>query len=84
MKKILLAIAAVAVLVGCTKDVPNENQNEKAVTIRFSPYEVTPMKTTSSVTTVCSRLDVYIIEQGTTDTMRFHQDRAINALASAR
>ena len=81
MKKILLAIAAVAVLVGCTKDVPNENdnQNEKAVTIRFSPYEVTPMKTTSSVSTVCSRLDIYIIEQGTTDTMRFHQDRAINA-----
>ena len=72
MKKILLAIAAVAVLVGCTKDVPNENdnQNEKAVTIRFSPYEVTPMKTTSSVATVCSRLDIYIIEQGTTDTMR--------------
>ena len=85
MKKILLAIAAVAVLVGCTKDVPNENdnQNEKAVTIRFSPYEMSPMKgnakTTSSVATVCSRLDVYIIEQGTTDTMRFHQDRAINA-----
>ena len=81
MKKILLAIAAVAVLVGCTKDVPyeNDNQNEKAVTIRFSPYEVTPMKTTSSVATVCSRLDIYIIEQGTTDTMRFHQDRAINA-----
>ena len=82
MKKILLAIAAVAVLVGCTKDVPNENdnQNEKAVTIRFSPYEMAPMsKTTSSVATVCSRLDVYIIEQGTTDTMRFHQDRAINA-----
>ena len=78
MKKILLAIAAVAVLVGCTKDVPNENdnQNEKAVTIRFSPYEMSPMsKTTSSVATVCSRLDIYIIENGTTDTLRFHQER---------
>ena len=75
MKKILLAIAAVALIVGCTKDVPNENdnQNEKAVTIRFSPYEMSPMsKTTSSVATVCSRLDIYIIEQGTTDTIRFH------------
>ena len=82
MKKILLAIAAVAVLVGCTKDVPNENenQNEKAVTIRFSPYEMSPMsKTTSSVATVCSRLDIYIIENGTTDTLRFHQERTATA-----
>ena len=82
MKKILLAIAAVAVLVGCAKDVSNENenQNEKAVTIRFSPYEVSPMsKTTSSVSTVCSRLDVYIIENGTTDTLRFHQERTATA-----
>ena len=82
MKKILLAIAAVAVLVGCTKEnVPTPTPTgEQQVTIKFSPYEMSPMsKTTSSVATVCSRLDVYIIEQGTTDTMRFHQDRAINA-----
>ena len=81
MKKILLLMAAAAMFFGCTKDVPNENQNqnEKAVTIRFSPYEMAPMsKTTSSVSTVCSRLDVYIIEQGTTDTLRFHQARDIN------
>ena len=68
MKKILMAIAAVALLIGCTKDVPNENQNqnEKAVTIKFSPYQVSPMKggekTTTSVATVCSRLDIYIID----------------------
>ena len=81
MKKILLAIAAVAVLVGCTKENVSTQAptGEQQVTIKFSPYEVTPMKTTSSVATVCSRLDIYIIENGTTDTMRFHQDRAINA-----
>ena len=80
MKKILMTVAAVALLIGCTKEnnqtVP---QGEQQVTIKFSPYEMSPMKTTSSVATVCSRLDVYIIEQGTTDTLRFHQDRAINA-----
>ena len=82
MKKILILMAAATMLIGCTKETPAPVGDTAKVTIRFSPYEVTPMsgnaKTTSSVSTVCSRLDVYLIEQGTTDTLRFHQDRAIN------
>ena len=87
MKKILLFAAVALALTACTKEpteqpvAPSgfESYDSVQMQFKFSPYEVTPMKTTSSVATVCSRLDVYIIEQGTTDTMRFHQDRAINA-----
>ena len=86
MKKILLFAAVALALTACTKEpteqpvAPSgfESYDSVQMQFKFSPYEVTPMKTTSSVATVCSRLDVYIIEQGTTDTMRFHQDRAIN------
>ena len=76
-----MAVAAVALLIGCTKEnTQTVPPGEQQVTIKFSPYEMAPMsKTTSSVSTVCSRLDVYIIEQGTTDTLRFHQARDINA-----
>ena len=81
MKKILMAVAAVALLIGCTKEnTQTVPPGEQQVTIKFSPYEMAPMsKTTSSVSTVCSRLDIYIIEQGTTDTLRFHQERTATA-----
>ena len=74
-------------MVGCTKEeqppaVGIEQWGDTVnVEFKFMPYEVSPMKTTTSVATVCSRLDVYIIEQGTTDTLRWHQDRAINGEA---
>ena len=76
-----MAVAAVALIVGCTKEnTQTVPPGEQQVTIKFSPYEMSPMtKTTSSVSTVCSRLDVYIIEQGTTDTLRFHQERTATA-----
>ena len=79
MKKILMAVAAVALFIGCTKE--HTTPTDGTVTIKFSPCEVSPMKTTSSVSTVCSRLDIYIIEQGTTDTLRFHQERTATACA---
>ena len=79
-------MAAVLTLAACSKDkLPVDDaggmgiEQRDSVRLVFTPYQVSPMKTPSSVATVCSRLDVYIIEQGTTDTMRFHQDRAINA-----
>ena len=76
MKKVLVFMAAALILAACTKEKPLGNN--ESVTINFTPYEVSPMKTTSSVSTVCSRLDIYIIEQGTTDTLRIHQARDIN------
>ena len=87
MKKILLFAFAALALAACTKEPTEqpvspsgfESYDSVQMQFKFSPYEVTPMKTQSSVATVCSRLDIYLIEVGTTDTMRFHQDRAINA-----
>ena len=76
MKKVFFLAAAVLTLAACNKDIPPISTT--AVSIHFSPYQVSPMKTTSSVSTVCSRLDIYIIEQGTTDTLRIHQARDIN------
>ena len=73
MRKFLLTLAAVLTLAACNKDIPTISTT--AVSIHFSPYQVAPMKSTSSVSTVCSRLDIYIIEQGTTDTLRIHQER---------
>ena len=73
MRKFLLTLAAVLTLAACNKDIPPISTT--AVSFHFSPYQVAPMKSTSSVSTVCSRLDIYIIEQGTTDTLRIHQER---------
>ena len=73
MKKFLLLITAALTLAACNKDIPPISTT--AVSIHFSPYQVAPMKATSSVSTVCSRLDIYIVEQGTTDTLRIHQER---------
>lgn len=73
MKKVLFTLAAVLTLAACNKDIPSISTT--AVSIHFSPYQVAPMKSTSSVSTVCSRLDIYIVEQGTTDTLRIHQER---------
>lgn len=73
MKKVLLLIAAALTLAACTKEKPLGDT--EVVKFSFSPYDVAPMKATSSVSTVCSRLDIYIIEQGTTDTLRIHQER---------
>lgn len=66
-------MAAALTLAACTKEKPLGIT--ETVTINFTPYQVAPMKATSSVSTVCSRIDVYIIEQGTTDTLRIHQER---------
>ena len=73
MKKVLLLMTAALTLAACTKEKPLDTTN--AVTINFTPYQVSPMKSTSSVSTVCSRLDIYIVEQGTTDTIRLHQEK---------
>lgn len=73
MKKILFLMAAALTLAACTKEKPLGTT--ESVSIHFSPYQVSPMKATSSVSTVCSRLDIYIVEQGTTDTLRIHQER---------
>ena len=76
MKKILTFAFAALALAACTKEQPQPAPTgEQQVTIKFSPYEMSPMKTQSGVGTVCSRLDIYIIEQGTTDTLRWHQVR---------
>lgn len=73
MKKVLFLMTAALTLAACTKEKPLSTT--ESVKINFTPYEVAPMKSTSSVSTVCSRIDVYIIEQGTTDTLRIHQER---------
>lgn len=69
-------MTAALTLAACTKEKPLSNT--ESVTINFTPYQVAPMKATSSVSNVCSRLDIYIVEQGTTDTLRLHQARDIN------
>lgn len=66
-------MAAALTLAACTKE-KSPNTTETVV-ISFTPYQVSPMKATSNVSTVCSRLDIYIVEQGTTDTLRIHQER---------
>ena len=73
MKKVLFLMAAALTLAACTKEKPLGTT--ETVAISFTPYQVSPMKATSSVSTVCSRLDIYIVEQGTTDTLRIHQER---------
>lgn len=73
MKKVLLLLTAALTIAACTKEKPLGDT--EVVKINFTPYDVAPMKATSSVSTVCSRLDIYIIEQGTTDTLRIHQER---------
>ena len=45
------------------------------MTLRFTPYQMTPMKANSSVSTVCTMLDVYIIDATESDTIALHQDR---------
>lgn len=77
MRKTLFLVAAVLTLAACSKD--KTLDSTEAVTITFSPYQVAPMKSTVSVSSVCSRLDIYIIEQGTTDTTRIHQERTSTA-----
>lgn len=74
MKKLMLLLAAVLTLAACTKDHPLDST--EAVTIHFSPYQMDPMKSATSISSVCSRLDIYIIEQNTTDTLRIHQERS--------
>ena len=73
MKKVLVFMAVALILAACTKE--KLLGNNESVTLNFTPYEVSPMKATSSVSTVCSRLDIYIVEQGTSDTIRIHQER---------
>lgn len=77
MKKFMFLVAAVLTLAACSKDKPLDST--EAVTISFSPYQVAPMKSAGNVSTVCSRLDIYIVEQGTTDTTRIHQERTSTA-----
>lgn len=61
MKKILTFAFAALALAACTKEQPQPAPTgEQQMTIKFSPYEMSPMKTQSGVGTVCSRLDVYI------------------------
>lgn len=69
----MFLMAAVLTLAACTKD--HTLDSTEAVTIHLSPYEVAPMKSATSISSVCSRLDIYIIEQNTTDTLRIHQER---------
>ena len=84
MKKILTFAFAAIALAACTKETEQpqggiESYDSVPFEFKFTPYEMSPMKTQSGVGSVCSRLDIYLIEVGTTDTLRFHQDRAINA-----
>lgn len=79
MKKILTALAAVLMIVGCKKETPEPDGNAAAaydtVDFHFSPYQMSPMKS-NAVGTVCSRLDIYIIDTAAGDTMRWHQVKA--------
>ena len=88
MKKILLFAAVALALTACTKEPTEQQPSEPSgiesydtvqMQFKFSPYEVSPMKgntkATSSVSSVCSRLDIYIIDIAEGDTMRWHQER---------
>lgn len=81
MKKIFLIAAIAAMFIGCTKDnevvnpTPVVNDGESVVTLRFSPYEITPMKTVSNIATVCSKLDIWIIDTVNNDTIVIHKQR---------
>ena len=72
MKKILLIVAAVVLLAACGKE---GDSGVSRVKIHFSPYEMVPMKTLEGVGSVCSRLDVWIIDTATADTLLLHQER---------
>lgn len=81
MKKITLLLALAACLSACKKDVvkpsasaPDGDPDNSTVEIRFTPYQVSPMKQ-NPVSTICSKLDVYIVDVSTGDTLRFHQDK---------
>ena len=79
MKKILIVLVACLVMAGCKKETPEPDGNAAAtydtVDFHFSPYQMEPMKS-NAVGTVCSRLDIYIIDTAAGDTMRWHQVKA--------
>ena len=76
-------MAAAFALVACTKENPQpqggvEVMDSTTVEFKFSPYQMEPMKAQSAIGTVCSRLDIYIIDTLTSDTLRIHQARDVN------
>lgn len=79
MKKTLTALAAVLALAACQKEntapVGEGMETFDTVHFDFTPYQVEPMKNISSVSTVCSRLDIYVIDTAAGDTLRLHQER---------
>ena len=81
MKKLLIILAAVLCLTACKKetdDTPQPVGDKSTVRFDFNPYQMEPMKggtKNASLSTVCSRLDVYIIDTVAADTLRCHQER---------
>lgn len=80
MKKyFIIAALATMVITSCSKEenntvLPNNNNTTK-VSFTFSPYEMTPMKTVSDIATVCSKLDIWIIDTVNNDTIVIHKQR---------
>ena len=82
--------AIAALMCSCTKEEESESANNTSIvendsnlmTIKFSPYEITPMKTTNPISEVTKRLDVYIVDLSTSDTMCFHQLKTNNNYGS--
>ena len=85
MKKkscLLIAAALLALAASCTKEMehitPMATGETGEMTLRFSPYDINPMAKSTAISSICSRIDVYIVDTVTHDTMRFHQQRGVD------
>ena len=79
MKKVLFMLFTATILfVGCKKeeDITPITGGDSQVTIKFSPYEMTPMKATHPISEYTTHLDVYIQDNTdpSTPLIRFHQN----------
>lgn len=86
MKKLLIAAFVAGLACGCSKDEPEQSGTnivigqpewDDTITISFArPYTITPMesphtRTATSIATICTHLDVWIVNG--TDTIAVHQ-----------
>ena len=81
MKKIMLIVAIAIMMCSCTKENDNVNpvnDNKSVVTLNFTPYEMSPMKTVYPIGDYTTHLDVYIqdITDPTAPLIRLHQTNA--------
>ena len=84
MKKLLTISLIILTFVSCKKEetvIPNHfdvDENGVMFTMSFSPYQMSPMKNVTNISSVSKRLDVYIVDLESSDTISFHQVKSDN------